>query len=157
MRTTSPSEGNHYHLKKNLPSRRIGFKVLFEEISRFVHTQRARYAAQTASEKARTRLHFQQYQILNGLRYAITFKALELLAENCRLVVGSLRDQNHQLRACTHTFRAQMGLPCQHEVLVVSQAGRFFTLADIDPHWHLTHELVIPILPSVILLNLTQF
>ena len=101
--------------------------------------KREKFDAKLAHEKAARYSKHVQVAILNPLCLKISMKALnkvyEKYVEANEYYTKKL--PRSSLRSCTHQFRAQMGLPCVHEVLNRLQSQEPFDLVDIDPHWHI--------------------
>jgi hypothetical protein len=150
IRTTSPNESSNFNIKSNLVSGRNNIFRLFQGIQEMVKNRDTTYKEQVTIERIKIQKVYLGQEYLGQLPIAISFNALEGIAMQKEMALKAVPSP-----ACPHATMAslghcagesctvclQFGLPCRHLIATNILADKELTLADFDPHWHLTERL----------------
>lgn len=142
LRSTARTEQTHHSIKKNIRNRLISLFQLERSISLTVEEREEKFRTQLAKEKISRIGKHSRIPLLSEICTKISFKALDLLYDQYSMANRIFEDRISipppSLPPCTGQFRAQMGLPCRHELLTRLEAVEPLRLEDCDAHWDLS-------------------
>ena len=154
IRSTSPTEGSHASLKKNMRNRLISLFQLERSIAATLADKQKKFNSQLAKEKIFRLQKYARIPLFSQICTQVSFKALELLYEQYlrayEVYKHRQRNPPPSLPRCTSGFWLQMGLPCQHKILERLEIVGPLQLEDCDHHWHL-RDIRVCFFPRILL------
>lgn len=109
--TTSREEGGHAIVKKFLKSSKGDIKTMLDDIDLLLINEYQNYLLNLDDSKNRYPLNL-NHPVFNQIRAYVTPHAIKKIFSQYNLLI----DRPTTIPACTETFTASIGLPCNHKI-----------------------------------------
>ena len=142
IRTGSPTESVHHHLKSYLKNSRSTMDVVYDAVERMVDERFDDYKKTKAGWQGIHDREMMDRDWLGNLRTSIVFPALKKIVQQYKLYQKHEPSRKNPTppppQPCTKSVMQQFALPCSHRIkeLLVEQGGHL-SKENVHPRWWL--------------------